>query len=239
VSATATVPAPGAIRTPADRFVRAARTIEPVLTRVVFAGPAAVELLIDDPGVRVTRLNFAADSVFQLLSASMVDRLGHDLEKLGFTRIARTEGADRWRGAGDVTLDLVQVRTDGETPSQLCLEYATLLTRPVAPDDCPAARMASAPALLAIDCAAFAAGIARALESEALERVVRLIAGHRKIEEECGGAPAELRSVITPVLAMLAASDALQLLIRRALPDTAMLPALATRVRDRIVRMAR
>ncbi|HEY2848840.1 MAG TPA: hypothetical protein VGI97_03125, partial [Gemmatimonadaceae bacterium] len=67
---------------------------------------------------------------------------------------------------------------------------------------------------------------------------VLLIAGRAEIEKECAAAPAELRAIISESLSALVATDALHLLVRRALPDTVMLPALAKRVRDRIVRMA-
>ena len=211
--------------------------IEPILNRVVFAGPPAAGLLINDPAVRVPRLNFIQDSVFQLLSTSMVDRLGLDLQKAGFVRTGRRSGADRWRGDHDITVDLVQVQTDGTAPRELSLEYATLLTHSVTADELTV-RVPAAPALLALECAAFAAGAAGPLESEELERVVLLIAGRVDIEKECATAPAELRTIITASLSALAATDALHLLIVRALPDTRTLPALAKRVRERIVRMA-
>ena len=223
---------------PRARLAVAVRAIEPILNRVVLAGPPVVELLLNDPAVRIPQLNFAADAVLQLLSTSMVDRLGVDLQKLGFVRIGRTERADRWRVADDVTLDLIQVRTDAADPDQLCLEYATLLTLPFTIDDRLAVRIAAAPAMLALECTAFMKSGARTLDSEELERVVLLIAARKEVEKECAAAPPELRSIIAGSLAQLARSDALPLLIQRALPDAALLPALATRARERILRMA-
>lgn len=221
-----------------ERVAAAARAIEPILNRVVLAGPPVVDLLLNDPTVRTPQLNFAADAVLQLLSTSMVDRLGVDLQKLGFTRIGRTERADRWRIAGDIMVDLIQVRTDDADPAQLSLEYATLLTVPFSVDDRLVVRMAAAPAILALECVAFTRSGTSALDSEELERVVTLIAGRREIEKECAAAPAELRSIISSSLAALLRGDALPLLIQRALPDTAILPALGTRVRERVLRMA-
>jgi hypothetical protein len=229
---------PAAAAPPKDSFARLGRVIEPVLNRVVLAGPRAVDLLINDSSVRVPRLKFAADLVFQLLSTSMIDRLGLDLQKTGFTRIGRGAGTDRWRHNDDITLDLVQVQTDAATPRQLCLEYATLLTHAVAAGEGHTIRAAAAPAVLALECASYAAGAARPLESEELERAVVLIAGRHEIEKECAAAPTELRTIITAALTALAASDALHLLVRRAIPESAMLPAIATRVRNRIIRMA-
>ena len=233
-----TVAAPAMLSPARERLAVAARAIEPILNRVVLAGPPVVDLLIDDPTVRTPQLTFAADAVLQLLSTSMVDRLGVDLQKLGFTRTGRTERADRWRVADDVTLDLIQVRTDAADPDQLCLEYATLLTLPFTVDERLVVRIAAAPAMLALECTAFAKSGASPLDSEELERVVLLIAARTEIEQECAAAPPELRSIITASLAELARGDALPLLIQRALPDSAMLPALAKRARERILRMA-
>ena len=57
------------------------------------AGPPVIDLLVNDPEVRGRRSHFAADSTLQLLSTSMVDRLGADLQKLGFSRTGRTASA--------------------------------------------------------------------------------------------------------------------------------------------------
>ena len=230
--------APGLAASAPDRLARLARTAAPILNRVVLGGTIALELLLDDPGVRIPRLNFAEDSVFQLLSTSMIDRLGQDLQKAGFSRVSRGDRSDRWQDGHAVTVDLVQVETDSSTPRQLSLEYATLLTHTLSPDSAPPVRCAAAPAVLAVECASVLPGVASPLESEELERVVHLIAGRRDTERECLAAPAELRAIITPCLAALAASDALHVLLRRALPDAAALPALVTRVRDRIAAMA-
>ena len=222
----------------AGGIAHAARAIEPILNRVVLSGPPAGRLLMNEATVRVPRMNFAADSVLQLLSTSMVDRLGVDLQKLGFTRIGRTKTADRWRHEGGDTLDLIQVQTDGRTPHELCLEYATLLTLSVPLGGGAAFRVPAAPVLLALECSSAAIAGVPALQSEELERAILLIAGRTEIEQECAAAPQELRTIITSSMARLAALDALSLLVRRALPDAALLPVLATRVRDRIVRMA-
>ena len=93
--------------------------------------------------------------------------------------------------------------------------------------------------MLALECGLFAIGGGRAVDSDALERVVLLIAGRREIEKEWAGAPPELRSFVVPTLAGLVDSDALQILIQRALPDAALLPTLGSRVRERVERMAR
>jgi hypothetical protein len=224
--------------TSSERLAVAARAIEPILNRVVLAGPPVVDLLLNDAALRGPSLSFAADRTLQLLSTSMVDRLGVELQKFGLTRIGRTAHADRWQVSDEVSLDLIQVRSDDGDPSQLCLEYATLLTLPFKVSEQLVVRIAGAPAMLAIECVAFGRRGGRILDSEELERVILLIACRHEIERECSAAPPELRALITPVLELLTRDGSLELLIQRAIPDAALLPALARRVRDRIVRMA-
>ena len=221
-----------------ERVAVAACAIEPILNRVVLVGPPVVDLLMSDQAVRVPELTFAEDCILQLLSTSMIDRLGADLQKRGLSRIGRAANADRWRVSDDVTLDLIQVRADDGDPEQTWLEYATLLTLPFITKEQLVVRIAGAPAMLALECASFVKGGARALDSEELERVVVLIAGRPEVERECAAAPPEPRAIITSSLARLARDDTLEIMIQRALPDAAMLPALVRRVRERILRMA-
>jgi hypothetical protein len=221
------------------RVALVARTIEPILNRVVLAGPPVIDLLLDDPGIRTPELSFAADSTLQLLSTSMVDRLGADLQKLGFSRTGRSRKADRWDLPSGESVELVQIREETDDPAYLALEYATLVTMPYTVDEKLTVRIAGAPAMLAVELDAFRRSGEAALDSEELERAVMLIAGRKEIERECGSAPPELRALIVPALALLAASDALQLVVQRATPDAAQLPSLVRRVRERVARMAR
>ncbi len=220
-----------------ERIAIAVRAIAPVLNRVVLAGPPVVDLLLTDPAFRIPELTFGADSTLQLLSTSMVDRLGGDLQKLGLTRIGRTGSADRWRITDDVAVDLMQVRTEDGDPDQVWLEYATLLTLPFSVDQL-SLRIVGAPALLALECAVFAKSGLRAIDSDEVERIVMLVAARREIEKECATAPPELRTMISESLAQLARNDTLSLIVQRAIPDAAMLPALQARVRERMLRIA-
>ena len=220
-----------------ERIAIAARAIAPILNRVVLAGPPVADLLLNDPTVRVPELNFAADCTLQLLSTSMVDRLGADLQKAGLARIGRAATADRWRITDDVSVDLVQVRADDGDSGQVWLEYATLLTLPFSVDG-PSLRIVGAPAMLALECAAFAKGGMRAIDSEEVERIVVLVAARREIEKECAVAPPELRTMISEPLARLARSDVLPLIVQRVLSDAAVLPSLTARVRERMLRIA-
>ena len=221
-----------------DRLAVAARAIEPILNRVVLAGPPVVELLMNDQVVRAPALTFAADATLQLLTTSMVDRIGGDLQKLGLLRTGRSATADRWRVSDEVTLDLVQVRTDDADPDQVWLEYATLLTLPFTVDDRITVRIAGAPAVIALECAAYLRSGEDAFDSERIERIVLLIAGRMEIEKECAAAPPELRAIIASTLAPVVRGGSIQLLIQRALPDAALVPALARRIQERILRIA-
>lgn len=221
-----------------ERMAATARAIEPILNRVVFSGPLLVELLKSDWPLQTPELRFSADSSLQLLSTSMVDRLAVDLQKLGHTRVGRRASGDRWQLANGPTFDLIQVKSDDSDPEQMLLEYATLLTLPLSLGEGLVVRIAGGPPTLAFECAAFERDGEEIIDSAALERVVLLLAGRPEIEHELASAPSELRSAITPALIRLARSDALQLLVQRAIPDALLLPAVATRVRDRLRRMA-
>jgi hypothetical protein len=221
-----------------DRVATVARAIGPILNRVVLAGPPVIGLLADDPAVHAPDLEYAADATLQLLSTSMIDRLGGDLLKLGLSKTGRVPNGDRWRAGADVEFDLIQVQTDDGEPGDVWPEYATLLTLPLVIDPQLTLRIAGAPAMLALEFSAFAASRANAFDSEELERAVLLIATRTEIERECSAAPPELRSFLGAALRQLAQNDALQFIMKRALPDTAILPVLASRVRERILRMA-
>ena len=221
-----------------ERLAAAAGAIEPILNRVVLVGPPVVALLMNDQSLRTPDLTFAADSTLQLLSTSMIDRLGVELQNRGLSRIGRASGADRWRASDDVTFDLIQVLADDGDPEQSWLEYATLLTLPFTTTRQLVVRIAGAPAMLALEFAAFRRNHARAIESEELERAMLLVAGRTEIERECAAAPPELRSLIVSTLARLSRDDTLEILIQRAFPDARLLPALTTRVRERIQRMS-
>ena len=221
-----------------ERLAIVASAIEPIINRVVLVGPPVASLLLTDSTLYTPDLTFAADSTLRLLTTSMIDRLGVELQKQGLSRIGRSADADRWRVTDEVTLDLVQVRTDDLDPAQPWLEYATLLTLPFTTDRQMVLRIAGAPAILALEFASFAQSPARAIESEELERVVLLVAGRVEIERECTAAPPELREIIVSSLARLSRDDTLETLIQRLFPESVLLPELAARVRQRIQRMA-
>lgn len=230
--------APASRVTPRERLLEVSLAIEPVLNRVVLAGPTVLDLLLDEAPLRGPRLSFGADATLRFLTTAMIDRLGVDLQRWGLARVDHSTDADRWQVSADVRFDLVQVRTDAAGSSQPWEEYATLLTLPFALDERLTVRIAGAPAMLALEFAAFEQAGARALGSEELERVLLLIAGRPQVEAECAAAPPEIRAWLHSHLIWLARFDALPFLIECALPESARLPELARRVRERVVRMA-
>jgi hypothetical protein len=221
-----------------ERLAKIALAIAPVLKQVVLAGPPVIEMLITDPTVPQPTTSFAADATLQLLSTAMVDRIGADLKKLGFARTGRTPHGDKWQIGDELGIELIQVRTEDSDPEQVWLEYATLLTLPLAVDESTTVRIAGGPAMLALECSAFSAAAERVFDSEHAERILLLLAGRAEIEREAAAAPPELRTFVATTFGRIAQSDALQLLIERILPDAAALPAIAERVIAKLRRIA-
>ncbi len=183
-------------------------------------------------------VSFTEDATLQLLSSSMIDRLGLDLQKLGHTRAGRRPNGDRWQLSGGQAVDVIQIHSGDDDPAQVWLEYATLLTLPLSVDAGTTVRIAGGPAMLALECSAYSAAGGSIADSEQVERIVMLVAGRLEIERECAAAPPELRAFLTIQLGRIARSDALPFVIERVLPDTAILPELAARVRDKLRRIA-
>lgn len=222
-----------------ERLAAIATAIAPVLSRLVLTGPPVIDLLLNDPTVRAPRLSFAADSVFRFVTTSTPDRLRAELQKLGGTESGQSAGSAHWAMPNGTWLDLIQVRPDNGNPTEIWLEYATLLTLPFPIGAQLTIRMAGAAPTLALECSAYASNRGRAAESEELERALLLIAGRREIEKEVAGAPPELRAFVTSTLAGVVDSGAAEILLQRVLPDAALVPALALRARERVQRMAR
>jgi hypothetical protein len=128
---------------------------------------------------------------------------------------------------------LVHVQTDGDG-ADIWAEYATLLTLPLALDATTTVRIPGGPAMLALECAAFAAAGRNAFASEELERIVVLVAGRPELQRECAAAPPELRSFISAELTLLVRNDGLDFAIERALPDAVVLPKIVDRVKERL-----
>jgi hypothetical protein len=217
-----------------ERLAIAARAIEPLLNRVVFTGRQVAELLATNPVVAMPRSTFASDVVLRVLSTASLDRVAVDLQRLGLRRGARTATSDRWSVGASVTLDLTYVSGDENDPSTIWLEYASLLTMAVNVGNGLSARITGAPALLALDWAAFRSSGESALDSGELEDVIVLVAGRAEVVREMGAAPPELRSFVASETRRFLEYDGAGHVIQFAIPDARQFPMLADRAAERL-----
>ena len=220
-----------------DRVAIAARAIEPLLNRVVFTGRQVVPWLETSPVSSGARPTFAADAVVRVLSTGELDRLAADLRRAGLTHAARTAMSDRWVVNESVTLDFTYVSGDESDPGAVWLEYASLLTTAVnvgTADQPLSARITGAPALVALDWAAYRASGESALDSGELEDIVALVATRAEIVREIGAAPPELRTFVAGETRRFLESGSAPHVIRSAVPDARRLPAITARVMERL-----
>jgi hypothetical protein len=221
-----------------DRLAIAARAIEPLLNRVVFTGRQVAELLVTHPIAAVPRSSFASDSVLRVLSTASLDRVAVDLQRLGLRRGERTALGDRWAVDDGITLELTWVSGDESDPSAIWLEYASLLTMAIDAGHGLSARISGAPALLALDWAAFRASGESALDSGEVEDIIVLAAGRAEVVREVAAAPPELRSFVAAETRRFLECDAAGHVMRCAIPGARQLPALADRAAERLWRIA-
>ena len=217
-----------------ERLAIAARAIEPLLNRVVFTGRQVAELLATNPVVAMPRSTFASDAVLRVLSTASLDRVAVDLQRLGLRRVAHSATSDQWSVDTNVTLDLTYVAGDESDPSTIWLEYASLLTMPVDVGNGLSARITGAPALLALDWAAFRAGGESALDSGELEDIIVLVAGRAEVMHEVGAAPPELRSFVASETRRFLEYDGAGHVIQFAIPGARQFPMLADRATERL-----
>lgn len=220
-----------------DRIAIAARAIEPLLNRVVFTGRQVVPYLETSAVAAVARPTFAADSIVRVLSTGALDRLAADLRRLGLAHGARTATTDRWVVNENVTLDFTFVSEDESDPGTVWLAYASLLTMAVnvgTAEQPLSVRITGAPALVALDWAAYRASGESALDSGELEDIVALVARRAELVREIGAAPLELRTFVAEETRRFLATDSAPHVIRSAVPDARQLPAVAARVMERL-----
>jgi hypothetical protein len=212
----------------------AARAIEPLLNRVVFTGRQVAELLATDPVTVAPRATFASDAVLRVLSTASLDRVAVDLQRLGLRRVAHSATSDRWSVDMNVTLDVTYVSGDESDPTTMWLEYASLLTMAVDVGNGLSARITGAPALLALDWAAFRSSGESALDSGELEDIIVLVAGRAEVVHEVGAAPPELRSFVASETRHFLEYDGAGHVMQFAIPGAKQLPALADRAAERL-----
>ncbi len=202
---------------------RAAQAVQPLLNRIVFTGGRVASLLATDDSPFVGRSTFRGDSVLRVLSSSTLDRIGADLQRLGFHRGARTASIDRWHlpspPNAHLALDVTHVAGDASDDMAAWVEYASLVTSAIELDGGVTARVTAAPALLALLFAEFRAKGEPVLDSEELDDVIALAASRGAIVREVAASPPELRAFITTQAAWLADHDSAGHLARGAIPS--------------------
>jgi hypothetical protein len=217
-----------------ERLAIAARAIEPLLNRVVFTGRQVAELLATDPVTVAPRATFTSDAVLRVLSTASLDRVAVDLQRLGLRRVAHSATTDRWSVDANVTVEVTYVSGDESDPATIWLEYASLLTMAVDVGDGLSARITGAPALLALDWAAFRSSGESALDSGELEDIIVLVGGRAEVVREVGAAPPELRSFVASETRRFLEYDGAGHVIQCAIPGAKQLPALADRAAERL-----
>jgi len=223
------------------RLATGARAIAPLLNRVVFTGRQVAPFLETAAVTSGDRASFAEDAVVRVISTGALDRVAADLLKLGLARGARTATSERWRVSEGVTLEFTQVADAEADPGALWLEYASLLTVAVnlgTEVEPLTARITGAPALLALDWAAFASGGESPLDSGELEDIVALIAGRPEIVRELAASPPDLRSFVASETRRFLAYDGADHVMRCAILGANRLPGLIAPVAERLRRIA-
>jgi hypothetical protein len=222
----------------------AARAIEPLLNRVVFTGRQVADYLITASLATAPKSTVVGDAPLRLLCSASLDRVAADLSRLGLTRKARTVASERWVIADGPTIDLIHVSSDanaveGDANGALStwLEYATLLTMGVQVGPGPtrmAVRISGAPALLALDWAAYRSSKASPLDSLELADIITLVAGRTELAAELRAAPPELREFVRTMTHRFLEYDGADQVIQRALPSAFRGAAMVARIGDRL-----
>ena len=228
---------PGRLTSNRERVAQAARSIEPLLNRVVFTGRQVAQLLETSALPTGARASFAADTVVRVLSTATLDRVATEVQRMGLTRGPRTAKGDRWIVNDDVILEFTYIAGDEDDPAAIWLEYASLLTMAVdvgTRDKTLVARITGAPALLALDWATVSARNESPLDSGELEDIIALVAGRAEVVREIAASPADLRSFVAAETRRFLAYPGAEHVIRNAIQGAAMVPALVARAADRL-----
>jgi len=212
--------------------------MRPLLNRIVFHGIETCRGLLDEPRSRV-RSVAERRLVIRALATVTPDRLAPELSDAGLTRIRRTLDTEVWVFGDSVQLHLAPSGgADADSADAVAREYAILLTRTADLGEGCAVRVSTIPAQLAMLWSAHTASRAAFTDSGPLEDMIEIVVLRRAIVEDVANAPAELRSLVAQASRAFLAHDGCLWVLRRALPDARLVPAVAMRARDRFVLLA-
>lgn len=215
----------------------AAVAMRPLLNRIVLHGIETCRGLLDEPGSRV-RSPAGPRVLVNALATVALDRLAPELSAAGLTRTRRGPEVEHWEFGSAVQIHVTTQSTgEADSADAVAREYAVLLTRSVALDGNCSVRVSALPAQLALLWCLHVSADAAFIDSERLEDMVEIVMGRRTIVEDVAAAPVELRAMVSRASRSLAAHDGLLWVLRRALPDARLVPAVAARARERFARL--
>ena len=215
----------------------AAAAMRPVLNRVVFHGIETCRGLFDDPGIRV-RSSAGPRVLVNALATVALDRLAPELSSAGLTRTRRGSEVEHWEFGDTVQLHVTTPSTgEADSAAATAREYAVLLTQSVVLDGNCSVRVSALPAQLALLWCLHLSASTAFIDSDRLEDMIEIVMGRRTIVEDVEAAPAELRAMVSQASRALVAHDGLLWVLRRALPDARLVPAVAIRARERFARL--
>ena len=220
----------GAVPSARAAVRQVALALRPLLTRVVFAGRAAVELLATQP---LFRERLPEDAAVTLLTSFVLERLATELRALGLERSARGESTDVWRLRDGTAFEVTHIAAGDESASPWA-EYSLLLTQEMEVDSTCKVRLSSGPATTALLLERLDRDGATAADSLAAEDFVVLVASRPELPGELKEAPPELRAFVASHATALLQSGALTVIVERINPDARTLPAITDAVERRL-----
>lgn len=199
-------------------FAAHAARIRPLLNRLVYFGIETCRGQLESrDSVRAPRLPVRT---FRALATSQLTRLAPELTALGYRRIGKSGGAERWQGTDGDMLELESSADSfGAEADSGILEYATLMTVSVGLDSGDTVRVSAVPAQIALlwrlhlrDGMEFSASIWA-------EDLIELVVRRTTIRDDVAALPRELRAAIAKSAGEFAASESALWTIESALPD--------------------
>ena len=214
------------------RLEEVARTVSPLVNRLVFTGSATVPLLVEQSAGRTED----AEAPITAISYSSRDRLRPELRNLGLEPVINRRSTESWRTPGGQAFEITAHEEDEAKYSNPWYAYLLDCTTTAQLIPLLSIRIAGAPAFLAA--AWWDAGHSDGT-SEELTDVLTLVHGRTMIVDEIAAAPLEVRTFLAGVVGQFLQHPEADLKILDALPRAARLPGAVDRVFERLERITR